>query len=232
MPLIKANNAPASLSPFSMRDVEQHAQQLIARAQVKADQLIKAAQAAAAKIQEDAQKTGQAEGQKQGVTQGIEQGKAAGQKQALEENKKALTELHKALTQAVQAWEENSRQLATQGLSEVVQLSLAIARRVTKRQAEIDPKVLEANLDEAMKLVVHGADLRIALNPAQEATLRQAMDRLALTWPALAHAELVADASVAAGGCRVFTASGIVDADIDQQLDRIIAELLPGENPQ
>jgi flagellar assembly protein FliH len=232
MPLIKANNAPASLSPFSMRDVEQHAQQLIARAQVKADQLIKAAQAAAAKIQEDAQKTGQAEGQKQGVTQGIEQGKAAGQKQALEENKKALTELHKALTQAVQAWEENSRQLATQGLSEVVQLSLAIARRVTKRQAEIDPKVLEANLDEAMKLVVHGADLRIALNPAQEATLRQAMDRLALTWPALAHAELVADASVSAGGCRVFTASGIVDADIDQQLDRIIAELLPGENPQ
>ena len=40
-------------------------------------------------------------------------------------------------------------------------------------------------------------------------------------------ADRIADPAVAAGGCRIHTQHGMVDADLGTQLDRIVAELLP-----
>jgi flagellar biosynthesis/type III secretory pathway protein FliH len=79
-----------------------------------------------------------------------------------------------------------------------------------------------------MKLVVHAADLRIAVNPTQRETLAGALPRLSLQWPALAHVELLDDASIAPGGCRLYTRQGSVDADLDVQLRNIAADLVPG----
>ena len=53
--------------------------------------------------------------------------------------------------------------------------------------------------------------------------LASALPRLATQWPALEHVELVDDEAIAPGGCRVTTAAGEVDAQIDTQLDRIVA---------
>jgi flagellar biosynthesis/type III secretory pathway protein FliH len=39
--------------------------------------------------------------------------------------------------------------------------------------------------------------------------------------------QLIEDASLSPGGCRVFSESGAVDADLETQLDRICVELLP-----
>jgi flagellar biosynthesis/type III secretory pathway protein FliH len=50
---------------------------------------------------------------------------------------------------------------------------------------------------------------------------------LRLEWPSLRHVELVEDATLSPGGCRVFTRGGRIDADLDEQLDRVIDELLP-----
>jgi flagellar assembly protein FliH len=112
-------------------------------------------------------------------------------------------------------------------LSEVVELAVAVARRVTKRQGEIDPRVLEANLVEAMKLVVHAADVRIAVHPEQKAALLETLPRLKMQWPDLQHVELIEDANLSKGGCRVLTRNGEIDADLAGQLDRVVRELLP-----
>jgi flagellar biosynthesis/type III secretory pathway protein FliH len=39
--------------------------------------------------------------------------------------------------------------------------------------------------------------------------------------------QVIEDASIAPGGCRVFTTQGEIDADLDRQIDRIAADLLP-----
>jgi len=43
----------------------------------------------------------------------------------------------------------------------------------------------------------------------------------------MSHVELLEDAALSPGGCRIFTAGGCVDGDLDVQLDRVIAQLLP-----
>ena len=38
---------------------------------------------------------------------------------------------------------------------------------------------------------------------------------------------VIDDASLSPGGCRIFTTRGRIDADLDGQLDRIVADLMP-----
>src|SRR5205814_400213 len=99
--------------------------------------------------------------------------------------------------------------------------------RVSKRLGEIDPNVLSVNLSEAMKLVVHACDVRIAIHPKQRETFLAALPQLKLQWPALEHVELIEDLTVSPGGCRILTRGGEVDANLDRQIDRIAADLLP-----
>ncbi len=106
-------------------------------------------------------------------------------------------------------------------------LAIAIARRVTKRLGVLDGEVLTENVRAAMNMVVHSTDLRIALHPSQKQTFATALPQLKLEWPAFEHVEIVEDAELDPGGCRIFTRDGLVDADLNEQLNRIAAELLP-----
>jgi flagellar assembly protein FliH len=227
MGLIKSENAPTKLSAFSMTDIETAAKRILLRAQQQAEQLLTEAQLEARSIRDKALADGVIDGRKEGMAKGLEEGKKAGHAAALAENKDKLTKLGQTLTAAVAAMDESRRALESQGVAEVVKLAAAIARRVTKRQGAIDPHVLEANINEAMKLVVHASDVRVAVNPSQKQQLETVLPQLQLQWPNLEHVELVDDPSLAVGGCRVFSANGHIDADLDTQLDRLIAELMP-----
>lgn len=227
MGLIPRQNAPTHAVPFSMKDIEQAARQMLLRARAQADQLLAAAQAEGESMRQAMHAQGLAEGRQQGHAQGLADGHKKGFDQALAEHRNQLSELTATLTGVLQEIDAARRELESQALREVVTLACTIARRVTKRQCEIDPGVLEANLADAMRLVVHGADLRIAVHPSQKESLEQTLPRLALTWPALDHAKIIGDENVAVGGCRLYTGHGEIDADIDSQLDRIIAEVLP-----
>lgn len=227
MGIIKSANTPSSLVPFSMADIERHAKTLLLRAQQQAEQLFAAAQAEAGQLREQGLAQGLAEGRRQGTALGLEQGKQAGQQQALSEHRAQLQQAMQSLSTAMSAIEKQRCDIEAAALTEVVQLALAIARRVTKRQAQIDPAVLTANLQEVMKLVVKSADVRIAIHPSQRKALDDALPQLQTQWPNLAHVHVIEDASLVPGGCRVFTENGRIDADLEAQLDRIAAELLP-----
>ena len=231
MGVIKSTNTPPSISQFSMKDIENHAKTLLLRARQQADQLLAAAQTEAEQLKAAAKAEGLTEGQRQGHAQGFEAGKKAGQQQALEEYRSELQKAIAALTAAASTLDTSRSQLEAQGLHEVVRLALAVAKRVTKRQGILDPEVLATNLTESMRLVVDSSNIRIAINPSQRKFLDQALPRLALSLPSLKHTEVIEDTEISPGGCRVFTRHGLVDADLDVQLDRIAADLLPLPDP-
>jgi flagellar biosynthesis/type III secretory pathway protein FliH len=73
--------------------------------------------------------------------------------------------------------------------------------------------------------------VRIAINPQQKQVLMDLLPQLRMQWPKISHIELIEDSAIAVGGCRVFTAQGEVDAELDRQIDRIAADLLPTAKP-
>jgi flagellar assembly protein FliH len=208
MGLIKSANAPVAMIPFSMKDIETQARALLNRAKERAEGFL-------------------IEGKREGLSKGLEEGRSSGQQQALSEHRTELANLIKGLTHSAADLDASRQQLEAEALTEVIHLAVAIASRVTKRQGLIDPQVLIANVSEAMKLVVASSDIRIALHPSQKQYFLDALPQLALVWPALQHVQLIEDDTLAPGGCRVFSRGGQIDADLDGQLDRVVADLLP-----
>ena len=227
MGVIKSTNAPAALSPFSMKDIENQARAILLRARQQAEQLLTETQTEAETLRTAAHAQGMAEGRKEGLAKGAEEGRKSGHQQALTEHRVQLTNLIKGLSGAMSQLDASRRELESQALREVVELAIAVARRVTKRQGLVDPAVLSANLAEAMKLVVLASDVHIAINPVQRMTLEDALPRLQMDWPSLQHVQLIDDPALAPGGCRIITQQGQVDGDLDGQLDRVVNELLP-----
>ncbi len=230
MGLIKSANTPATLATFSMKDIELQARAILVRAQSRAEELLAEAQQEGEKLKEAAYAQGHAAGREDGFARGREEGRRSGHDQALGEHREKLSALAASLVAGVKDLDNSRQRLEVEGLKEVIELAIAIARRVTKRQGLLDPDVLRANLAEAMKMAVHAADVRIALHPSQKQTLLDELPKLALTWPSLGHAELIEDASLSPGSCRIFTAHGQVDADLDGQLDRVVDQLLPEDS--
>jgi flagellar assembly protein FliH len=216
MGLIKSGKLPTAISPFSLRDVENEARAILARARHQAEQLLAAAQGEGERLKKESHALGLVEGRREGNAAGLEAGRTAGRNEALAAQNQALRQVLAALTASVAALE------AQRG-----SLQVAISRRVTKRQGLIEPEVLAANLSELMSFVAHAADIRIALHPTQNQTLQNVLPQLQVRWPNLKHVELVEDPSIAPGGCRVYTQQGFVDADLDAQINRIVDDLLP-----
>jgi len=78
MGLIKSTNAPATLSPFSMSDIEQQAHAIIVRAKNQAGRILVEAQRLAEEIKREAHDHGVETGRQAGLGQGLSEGHAAG----------------------------------------------------------------------------------------------------------------------------------------------------------
>jgi flagellar assembly protein FliH len=234
MGLIKATNAPTTLQAFSMKDIETQARAMILRAQQQAEQLLAEAQSEAETLKARAMAEGFAEGRQNGIGRGSEEGKKLALQQALSEHRTQFTTAIKVLTIATQELNASRQELDAAAKTEVIHLAVSIARRVTRRKGSLDESVLTDNVHEAMKLVTQTTDVRIAVHPQQKQVLEAALPKLSLSWPKLQHVQLIEDATLAPGGCRILTAGGEIDGDLDRQIDRIAADLVPsleGKSP-
>jgi flagellar assembly protein FliH len=223
MGLIKASTEPAGVIHFECRDIEAQARAKLNQAQAQAEAMLDDAQSRSLSIEEDARAAGQA----RGMAAGREEGRAEGRAQVLQDYADELKLAAQTFLRAAKEIEASREVLQSEALGEVVQLAIAIAQRVTKRQGLIDPQVLRANLRDAMKMVVRGSAVRIAVHPTQRAALVDALPQLKIDWPTMEHVAVVDDESISPGGCRVSTNHGQIDADLQSQLDRIAAELSP-----
>lgn len=226
MPLIKSAAIPASISTFSMSDIEAHARSMLMKANKQAEQLLIAAQTEAESIKEQARAEGLAIGKREGVEQGKIEGAATGKQAAFDAEKAKLDETFVTLTAMKEAFDVERHRIIEKAEAEIMPLALAIARKVTKRLGEIDSSVIEANLRDAIRLMNGPHDLRVAIHPQQHTLVGELLPRIGQQWPQIKRVTIVTDETIAPGGCRVSTAGGEVDADLNSQLDRLINELI------
>ncbi len=105
------------------------------------------------------------------------------------------------------------RQLET----EVVQLALAVAKKILQREAALDPTMLAGLVRIALDRMSAGPAVRLRLAPGDAAVWQQQ--------PAFADArytcEVIADPTLAAGACLVETELGSADFGFEAQLKEI-----------
>jgi flagellar assembly protein FliH len=106
-----------------------------------------------------------------------------------------------------------------------VNLSAAIAGRIVRRQLDHDPEIPLRLIQEALEMAVGCPEITVRLNPGDHQLLGPQVDQLAQPFRRLAACQIFADPSITPGGCKVETRFGVIDQQLETQLDRIAQEL-------
>jgi flagellar assembly protein FliH len=104
----------------------------------------------------------------------------------------------------------------------MVQLALAIARRVVRREVSLDQDLLIAMARVALDRLGESASVTVRLHPEEfEATAAARTSQFTGT-----NVTVVADARVGRGGCRVESDFGVMEAGVDGQIQELARALL------
>jgi flagellar assembly protein FliH len=201
---------------FNFEDVAQHASQYVDEIQAKAAAIIADAQKQAAVVTQRAEEDG-----RQAAMRAVEKVLDEKVGKRMETLLPALQRMIAELADAKQEWLRHWEQTA-------VRLSGKIAERVIRRELKQTPQITVDLVREALEMAGGAPHLKIALNPADFETLGGQVDRLTKEIARTSNAEIVADETVSAGGCRIETRHGMIDQQVETQLERITAELVGG----
>jgi flagellar assembly protein FliH len=105
---------------------------------------------------------------------------------------------------------------------EVVQLGLAVARKLIGEALRVKPEMIRQSVEDALRHVAHiRGPITLAVNPADALIVRNYLE----TSPPIDAWSLREDPTITAGGCRVETAAGEVDSTLAQRWHRMTAAL-------
>jgi flagellar assembly protein FliH len=146
--------------------------------------------------------------------------------QAVEEIvRKQLTTVIPALKQAIQNIHDARHAWLAHWEASSVHLAAAIAKRVIRRELREQPEIPLALIREALHLAAGSSQLRLLMNPSDLQAIGSQVQMLVDELSSQMQTELVPDANVTPGGCRVETKFGVIDQQFEAQLQRIEEEL-------
>lgn len=160
--------------------------------------------------------------QQQARSEGFEQGRREGLQAARSEIDASLMRFEQMIRSLAQPLQVVNEQVE----SELVQLSMAIAKQIVRRELQTQPEQVIGVVREALAaLPVAARDIQIHLNPEDAVIVRE---HLATSDESEAPWKLVDDLTLTHGGCRIESATSSIDATVEKRLNSVIAELLGG----
>lgn len=220
--IIKANtpvveHAAVGAVAFNFDDVTRKANAYLEQVKAEATQILAKANQDAANIRKQAQEQGQ--------KAAIETAEKNVHTRVDNQIKQQLQTALPAVNQLVQAMAAERLQWLEKWEQNAVQLSVAIAQKVIRRELEKRPEITLALVREALELASGSQTLKVYLNPQDHAALGKQAAELAKQLSHHAPTEIVPHEGVTIGGCVVQSEFGTIDQQIESQLARIAEEL-------
>jgi len=169
------------------------------------EELLRQAREEAARLQEQAR------------SEGLAQGMAAGRQQVEERLSPAIAAFLKAGEELGQL----RRQLIERQEKEVVELALAIARKVIHQEVMQNPQAILNILKAILQETVDREDLKVHLNPEDFDIAMEFRDSLLASVDGIKSLSLERDPNISRGGVVVESHLGEIDGRIERQLDEI-----------
>ena len=210
---------------FSLADIEQEAAAILEEASGRAAAIVEEAERSCDAERARAREEGLADGRAVGFAEGLREGREAGRREASEAASAELGRLASALSAAIAELRLAQESLPDAAAEDVARLAVAIATRVCGEVARRNPAACLHNVAAVLRLAGHARQVRLCVHPGDASAVSAVLSDLERQ-PHAAQVELIADAGIQPGGCRLHTQRGTVDAGLRSQLDRIAAELL------
>ena len=146
---------------------------------------------------------------------------ARGQRDAMSAAAVRLESSAKALATALTEVSQLRIQMAQNSRDDMLRLVMAIAEQVIQREVSVHPDIITQVITEALKASVRADHYRIKVNPADLAAVNEHKPLFLASISGLKNLMIEADALVTAGGCKVESDLGEVDATLETQLAAI-----------
>jgi flagellar assembly protein FliH len=197
---------------FNFDDMAGQAQKYLDQVRAEAGKIVVKAQQEAAVVRARSQAEG-----RQAAMNEVEQMIQKQLATVLPALRQAILDIH----QAKQAW-------LAQWEASAVHLAAEIAKRLIRGELTRQPHIPGNLIREALQLAAGQGEVRLLLNPADHQALAGQVKLLVEEMAGLgagAPAQIVADAAISPGGCRVETRFGAIDQTFEAQLARVEEEL-------
>lgn len=148
-------------------------------------------------------------------------GFAQGEKAGAEAAGKRAEVMLRRLTETLEELTSLRAQMIHQTEHQMVELALAVARRVVHREISLDRDLLVAMARVALDRLGESARVTVRFNPEDFEIIAASADHWSGT-----NVTVVADARISRGGCRVESDLGVMDAGVDGQIQEIARALL------
>jgi flagellar assembly protein FliH len=206
---------------MDLSDIEAQARRILSEAQAKAFAILEAAERAGRDVRERAQKEGREGGLAAGREEGLAAGRAQGRKEAFDGASKEIASATEGLVESLRQFAERKDGLFTQAESDLLKLSLVIARKVVAREVAADAHVTAANVKRCLEMLSQRKNLVIRVAPGTLAVVEEALPEMGRKLGDLSSVKVLADESVSPGGCLVTGESGMIDATMESQLEEV-----------
>ena len=153
----------------------------------------------------------------------FEQGRQAAQKQLSSELTAVVQKERERVARALEEFAQERHNYYRRVEGEVVQLALAIARKILHREAQIDPQVLPAIVRVTLESLDAGTQVNLRVHPQDAPDWRHFF---ACQMGEMPSPEVHEDAAMERGECRIETSVGATDLGLASQLKEIETGLL------
>ena len=229
--IIKAEDGASQAGVLNLADLAQEARSIILDARKEAARIVAEARTKADEAHAGAGQKGYGEG----FARGREEGYAHGKRQAHQDAQESLSADMSALAdlarRIVGEMAGQRNELVEQARQELLEFALELAAKVVGEVAVGDVAAAKANLQKVLTMAQGQAQVTVKVNPQQLDDLKRHCRPVLEAMSSGLAVELVGDPEIAAGGLKLHSGRGVIDATIGTQLRNIASALLarPGE---
>ena len=213
---------------LDLGDLKRQGDALVGHARERAAAIVAEANAERERIMRGIEQDAHREGMARGTKDGLEAGRKQGYEAALRERKQQLEAIEKGWLQALTQFEQLRATMLQQSREDVLELAVMLAQRVVRRQFEVDPTLVNEQLEACLRAVVKPTSLLITIAQADEAVVRAALPAILSRVGSSHSVTFNVDVSAKPGTCIARSAGGgMIDASVETQLTRIVESLVP-----
>lgn len=218
------------LSTVDLADHLAQARAFVEAAERQASRIIADAKHAAGDTLERARKQGHEEGYNHGHEEGTEVGRKTAYEEATARFDEQQAHLVTDMERVVNEFDAMKEEIRVTAERDILTLAVHLARKLTYAIGEVHRESACGNLERAIALVGLKSSLTVRVHPKDIETMTTFASGLKARLDHAHSISLVADDSLAPGGCVVRNELSEVDASIDTQIEEAVVLLIGREH--
>ncbi len=213
----EGSHASESIVAYQYTDLQNTARAILAKATATANNKIEQAKKNIFELEEKMRQQGYDKGYAEGIEAGKTEGYKAGEVAARKDFEAKIGGLNGALQLILNELNLRKQSIQSQAEADLLGLSLDIAKKIVRREVEVDERFVVPILMEAVALTNNKNDLIVKLSSADYSAVEEEIPTLKAVFSEIGRVSLTVDEGMQQGGVKLSSRDGEVDLSLDTQ---------------